>query len=434
MTATATAAASTAAPRLGNGELRGMVAEVLAGDPAAEFGPRDVAKILGRSSGAVGNALKTLAAAGLAEQCGDKPLRFRATADTATAAAGTPTPSAAPAPAAGTPRRRRPAPKPAPATAPKSAPAAVTAPAPAPKGSVAAAATRRNAPGGTAVVATAATRAPRRRGPAAPAPAPVPAAPEVRPGGQEYRVRELGGRADVDVLAAMREAGLAVLLYGPRGAGKSELVQAAHGEVVTVHGGGGLTVAQVVGEAVPDPDGTVVFAEGPLVRAMREGAVLFVDDVAGLSAAVLEVVVAAMEGRREIVVHGNGGEVVKAAPGFAVVAGLNATVLPEALAARFALRVAVGSDDELAEALGADPGVVRVARALAARRDAGEAGWVPPLRELMNFAVIAAATDTATAAANLIGAAPVAERALVAEVVGSVFGTGGAVLALGGCL
>ncbi|MGW5450874.1 hypothetical protein [Nocardia sp. NPDC003979] len=59
---------------------------------------------------------------------------------------------------------------------------------------------------------------------------------------------------------------------------------------------------------------------------------------------------------------------------------------------------------------------------------------MPPLRELMNFAVIAAATDTATAAVNLIGAAPVAERALVAEVVGSVFGTGGAVLALGGCL
>lgn len=402
MTVTATAAASTAAPRLGNGELRSMVTEVLAGDPAAEFGPRDVAKILGRSSGAVGNALKALAAAGLAEQCGDKPLRFRATADTATAtdASGTATP--APAPATGAPRRRA-ASKPAPATAPTAAP-------------------------------TAATRAPRRRGAPAPVPMPVPAAPKVRAGGQEYRVRELGGRADVEVLAAMREAGLAVLLYGPRGAGRSALVRAAHGEVVTVHGAEALTVAQVVGEAVPDPDGTVVFAEGPLVRAMREGAVLFVDDVAGLSGAVLEVVVAAMEGRREIVVPGNGGEVVKAAPGFAVVAGLDATVLPEALAARFALRVVVGSDDELAEALGADPGVVRVARELASRRDAGEAGWVPPLRELMNFAVIAAATDTATAAVNLIGAAPVAERALVAEVVGSVFGTGGAVLALGGCL
>ncbi|MFD4444847.1 AAA family ATPase [Nocardia sp. NPDC058519] len=404
MTVTATAAASTAAPRLGNGELRGMVADILAGDPAAEFGPRDVAKILGRSSGAVGNALKTLAAAGLAEQCGDKPLRFRVTAATATAASGTPTPSAAPAPATGTPRSRR-APKPAPATAPTAAP-------------------------------TAATRTPRRRRAAAPAPAPVPAAPQVLPGGQEYRVRELGGRADVEVLAAMREAGLAVLLYGPRGAGRSALVAAAHGEVVTVHGEQGLTLAQVVGEAVPNPDGTVVFAEGPLVRAMREGAVLFVEDVAALPGAVLEVVVAAMEGRREIVVHDNGGEVVKAAPGFAVVAGLDATVAPEELAARFALRVVVGSDDELAEALGADPGVVRVARELAARRDAdaGEAGWVPPLRELMNFAVIAAATDTATAAANLIGAAPVAERALVAEVVGTVFGTSDTVLALGKCL
>ena len=83
-----TGSAPATGARLGNGELRRMVARVLADHPTTEYSPRDVAKLISRSSGAVGNALKTLTGAGQAEQTNATPLRYRATADTAAAAAG----------------------------------------------------------------------------------------------------------------------------------------------------------------------------------------------------------------------------------------------------------------------------------------------------------------------------------------------------------
>lgn len=87
--------------RLGNGELRRMVARVLADDPGTEFGPRAISKLTGRSSGAIGNALEVLVRDGHADRTQDAPRRYRANADTASAAAAAPAPPAAtPAPAA----------------------------------------------------------------------------------------------------------------------------------------------------------------------------------------------------------------------------------------------------------------------------------------------------------------------------------------------
>src|SRR5579863_8988125 len=147
---TAPAIPAPATGRLGNGQLRRQVAEWLAARP----GPHtvgEIAKDLGRSAGAVGNALTTLAARAEAARLAGKPVRYEANSATAAAAAAI-TPKA-PAP-----------PNPAPAAAPS--PAASPAPPAAPK-------------------------------PAAPK-APVPPAkpgPVTRPGGQVYRPRVLEGMA-----------------------------------------------------------------------------------------------------------------------------------------------------------------------------------------------------------------------------------------------
>ena len=112
-------AAPAAAPkgRLGNGQLRRQVAEYLADNP----GPcktGDIAKALGRSAGAVGNALTTLAGNGEADLVPGKPIRYQANSATAAAAAAiTPKaplpPKAAPAPTpAPPPPRRHPRPPP----------------------------------------------------------------------------------------------------------------------------------------------------------------------------------------------------------------------------------------------------------------------------------------------------------------------------------
>jgi len=105
-----TAPAPSAAPkgRLGNGQLRRQVAEWLAARP----GPHtvgEIAKDLGRSAGAVGNALATLADRAEASRITGNPARYEANSATAAAAAAitprAPAPPRAAAPAAPRPAR-----------------------------------------------------------------------------------------------------------------------------------------------------------------------------------------------------------------------------------------------------------------------------------------------------------------------------------------
>jgi hypothetical protein len=93
--------------RLGPGELRRQVAQLLANDPSRHWRPADMAKALGgRSSGAVGNALEALVHAGHAHRMGDNPRAYAASSTTAEAAKPSPraaahhTRPASPAPAA----------------------------------------------------------------------------------------------------------------------------------------------------------------------------------------------------------------------------------------------------------------------------------------------------------------------------------------------
>jgi len=370
-------AAPAAAPkgRLGNGQLRRQVAEYLAGHP----GPcktGEIAKALGRSAGAVGNALTTLAGNGEADLVPGKPVSYQANSSTAAAAAAI------------TPRAPLP-PKPAPAPAP-----AAPASSPAPK----------------------------------PAFTPKPAAaagPVTRPNGQVYQPRSLADMPDVDALRRLRDAGVPALLYGPPGTGKTSLIEAAFPDLITVAGDGDTTAADLAGEYTQNPDGTFTFIYGPLIRAMQEGRVLFIDDATLISPAVLAVAYPAMDGRREITVKAHKGEVIRAADGFYVVAGHNpgvhGAILTEALSSRFSVQVRVTTDFDLAHALKIDPRAIRAAKDLAARQAAGEIGWAPQLRELLARARVAGILGEAAAIANLVGIAPEEDRDVVADAVAKAF-------------
>jgi len=63
-------------PRLRPGALRGLVKAWLAERPGQAFSPTRIAKELGRSAGAVGNALATMAAQGQVTQTSRKPRRY----------------------------------------------------------------------------------------------------------------------------------------------------------------------------------------------------------------------------------------------------------------------------------------------------------------------------------------------------------------------
>jgi nitric oxide reductase NorQ protein len=218
--------------RLGNGQLRRQVAEWLAARP----GPHTVGEIardLGRSAGAVGNALTTLADRAEASRLAGKPIRYQA--NSATAAAAAAITSKAPAPPKTAPAAPKPAASPAPPK-PAAPPAQPAQPA----------------------------------APKTPAPSAKPG-PVTRPGRQVYRPHVLAGMADVEALRTLRAEGGPSLLDGPPGSGKTSLVEAAFPDLITVAGDGDTTVGDFVGEYTQQPDGTYEFIYGPLIRAMQKG-------------------------------------------------------------------------------------------------------------------------------------------------------------------
>jgi MoxR-like ATPase len=240
---------------------------------------------------------------------------------------------------------------------------------------------------------------------------------------------------DVTALRRLRDAGVAAMMYGPPGTGKTSVVEAAFPDLVTVQGDGDTTVADFVGEYTQTDDGRYVFVHGPLVRAMCQGVPLFIDDATLIPPTVLAVVYPAMDGRRQIVVKANGGEIVDAADGFYVVAGHNpgvhGAILTDALSSRFSAQIHVSTDYDLATQLKIDRRAVKIARNLATRQANGEIGWAPQLRELIAFQKIAGVLGVEAAAGNLVGIAPDEDREVVAATVKAVFGTTVHPLALG---
>jgi hypothetical protein len=378
-TGSASAAAPGAANRLRNGELRRMVAEQLARDPAAALTAGTIAsKLGGKSSGAVGNALATLEARGEADKVGTNPLSYRATDKTADAA-------------------RR---------------ATVN-------------------PRGAATTAAPAPSTPTT----SPTPPALVTGPVRRPNGQMYHPRKLSDLSDVTALRRLRDAGVSALMYGPPGTGKTSVVEAAFDDLVTIQGDSDTVTDDFVGSYTQTPDGRYEFAYGPLVTAMREGRALFIDDATLIPPTVLAVVYPAMDGRRQIAIKAHQNEVVDAAPGFYVVAGHNpgvhGAVLTDALSSRFSAQIRVSTDYDLATKLKINDKAVRVARNLAQRQEKGEIGWAPQLRELIAFNRIADALGTTAAAGNLIGIAPEEDRDVVAEAVRNTFGADVSPLSLG---
>jgi MoxR-like ATPase len=165
----------------------------------------------------------------------------------------------------------------------------------------------------------------------------------------------VGRDSESEALFACLDAGRHVLLEGPVGVGKTVLASAACRALgrglIRVDGDGRYTEAKLVGSFDPPavlaggyrPD---CFLPGPLTRAMREGAVLFVNELNRMPEGVQNVLLPAMDEGRIQVPHlgpnGAVGEVVAAA-GFAVVATQNPAEfvatgsLSEALLDRFEL-------------------------------------------------------------------------------------------------
>ncbi len=138
------------------------------------------------------------------------------------------------------------------------------------------------------------------------------------------------GRArEVELLGAALEAGTHVLLEGPPGTGKSTLLRGVAAQqrapFVLVEGNAELTPGRLVGHFDPAQVLTqgylpTVFVDGPLLEAMRTGALLYVEEVNRVPEETLNVLLTVMS-EGEIAVPRLGR--VRADAGFRLVAAMN---------------------------------------------------------------------------------------------------------------
>ena len=129
-----------------------------------------------------------------------------------------------------------------------------------------------------------------------------------------------------DLAVRFMRAGKHVLHHGPTGTGKSYVWDLAMREVegdsfdandypYFVHGSAGLEDVDFLGSILPRPDGSKVWIDGPLVKAMKAGKRLKVEEMNRLPGSMLNVLLGAMDyGRIALTRHE--GEVILAAPGF----------------------------------------------------------------------------------------------------------------------
>ncbi len=152
----------------------------------------------------------------------------------------------------------------------------------------------------------------------------------------------------INVIDKAFEKGLFVLIIGPKGTGKTSLVREyviqKSKELESINFSLRTRESHLVGTKNL-VDGNIGFDEGILVKSMKQGNILYLDEINAAEADVLLRLDEALDDRRQIILKESDGEIIKAKDSWFVIATINPLThvgtkeLPPQLLSRFPVRV-----------------------------------------------------------------------------------------------
>lgn len=218
------------------------------------------------------------------------------------------------------------------------------------------------------------------------------------------------------------DAGLFVLIIGPKGTGKTSLVRdfvkSRNTKLDSINFSLRTRESHLVGTKTLT-NGSVGFDEGLLIKSMREGNILYLDEINSAEADVLLRLDEALDDRRQIVLKEATGETIKAQDGWFVIATINPLThsgtkeLPPQLISRFPVRIRLeyppedieceiikkyvsgNHDSEIIQG-------VKLANTLRQAASVEELFYSPSLRETISFAKLLDTGISTKEAANMV--------------------------------
>lgn len=246
---------------------------------------------------------------------------------------------------------------------------------------------------------------------------------------EEYVSRMVTGIRDIDLLRYARLARNNTILFGPTGPGKTSLVLAYCATdsipLVTVQCHGAVDPNNFWGGWQPDPTDPegkrLVWVDSEVTQVIRDGGVLYLDEVNFLPGKVSAVFHGLLDKRRQITIPEQGNKVVKAHNDLQVIVTYNPDYegtkpLNPAFKNRFKIKIKFDYDEAVEKALVGLPIMLDIAAKLRQSYKSGDIETPISTNMLIEFEEIAIDLSYAFAVENFVNAFAEDERKAVIEV------------------